>query len=50
VSGQGAGLHGFAEALYAWTSMVHTNGRAFAGSGGASSTATLGPLVEGFAH
>ena len=40
-----SGAHGFTEALYAWTSMVNTNGSAFAGYGGTSFTATLGTVA-----
>ena len=37
--------HGFTEALYAWTSMVNTNGSAFAGYGGTSFSASLGAVA-----
>jgi K+-transporting ATPase ATPase A chain len=40
-----SGAHGFTEALYAWTSMVNTNGSAFAGFGASSFTATLGTVA-----
>jgi potassium-transporting ATPase potassium-binding subunit len=40
-----SGAHGFTEALYAWTSMVNTNGSSFAGYGGTSFTATLGTVA-----
>ena len=39
------GAHGFTEALYAWTSMVNTNGSAFAGFGGTSFSASLGVVA-----
>jgi len=39
------GAHGFTEALYAWTSMVNTNGSAFAGFRGTSFTAYLGVVA-----
>ena len=37
--------HGFTETLYAWTSMVNTNGSAFAGFGLTSFTASLGTVA-----
>jgi potassium-transporting ATPase potassium-binding subunit len=40
--------HGFTEALYAWTSMVNTNGSAFAGYGASSFTAMLGTVAMVF--
>ena len=40
-----AGAHGFTAALYAWTSMVNTNGSAFAGYGGTNFSAELGALA-----
>jgi len=39
------GAHGFTEALYAWTSMVNTNGSAFAGYGLTSFSASLGTVA-----
>jgi K+-transporting ATPase ATPase A chain len=39
------GTHGFTEALYAWTSMVNTNGSAFGGYGATHLTETLGTMA-----
>lgn len=39
------GAHGFTEALYAWTSMVNTNGSAFGGYGATHFTELLGSLA-----
>jgi K+-transporting ATPase ATPase A chain len=39
------GAHGFTEALYAWTSMVNTNGSAFAGYGLTSFSSSLGTVA-----
>ena len=43
-----SGAHGFTEALYAWTSMMNTNGSAFAGYGASSFTASLGTVAMVF--
>ncbi len=40
-----SGVHGFTEALYAWTSMANTNGSAFAGYGATNTGALLGVVA-----